>query len=119
MKFNSKKTGTQGEELAQQYLSKQGLTLIEKNFNCRLGEIDLIMQEGEYLVFIEVRIRHNQRFASPMESITYNKQQKSSKTAQFYLQQHHLIDKVPCRFDAVAVNLKSAQPSFEWIKNAF
>jgi putative endonuclease len=109
-------TGAMAEELAAIFLQKQGLVIHTKNYRCKLGEIDLIMQHADTLVFIEVRLRTHQAFANAAESITIHKQQKIIKAAQYYLQQHQLTDKVNCRFDVVAFG-NSSTP--EWIKNAF
>jgi putative endonuclease len=109
-------TGAMAEELAATFLQKQGLVIHAKNYRCKLGEIDLIMQHADTLVFIEVRLRTHEAFAKAAESVTIHKQQKIIKTAQFYLQQHQLTDKVNCRFDVVAFG-DSKIP--DWIKDAF
>jgi putative endonuclease len=108
--------GAVAEELAAIFLQKQGLVIRAKNYRCKLGEIDLIMQHADTLVFIEVRLRTHQAFAKAAESVTIRKQQKIIKTAQYYLQQYQLTDKVNCRFDVVAFGENSTP---EWIKDAF
>jgi putative endonuclease len=107
--------GTEAEQIAATYLQRQGLTLIGHNYNCRFGEIDLIMREGKVLVFVEVRLRSNARFGGAGMSITYAKQQKLKRTAEFYLQQH---GNTACRFDAVLMSKASAE-HIEWVRNAF
>jgi putative endonuclease len=109
-------TGAIAEYRAEVFLQEQGLVIREKNYRCKLGEIDLIMQHGENLVFVEVRLRTHQSFAGAAESVTIRKQQKIIKTAQYYLQQHQLTDKAHCRFDVVAFGESNAP---EWIKDAF
>ncbi|MET0357351.1 MAG: YraN family protein [Cellvibrio sp.] len=109
-------TGAIAEERAETFLRQQGLVIHAKNYRCKLGEIDLIMQHADTLVFIEVRLRTHQAFANAAESVTVQKQQKIIKTAQYYLQQHHLTDKAHCRFDVVAF---SDNGTPEWIKDAF
>jgi putative endonuclease len=104
------------EERAAIFLQKQGLVIHTKNYRCKLGEIDLIMQHADTLVFVEVRLRTHQAFAGAAESVTIRKQQKIIKTAQYYLQQHQLTDKVNCRFDVVAFGDSNIP---EWIKDAF
>jgi putative endonuclease len=111
-----KDAGARAEQLAQDYLVRQGLVKCAQNYRCKLGEIDLIMRHADTLVFIEVRLRKNNQFANAAESVTLSKQRKIINTAQYYLQQHQLTDKVNCRFDVVAFD-KALQP--EWIKNAF
>ena len=112
------------ENLACRYLENKGLNLIEKNFNCKVGEIDLIMQDNDTLVFVEVRYRKNKNFGSGAESITASKQSKLIKTASLYLQRHARLNQYPARFDVVSItgfietedlnNIK-----FDWIENAF
>jgi len=109
--------GLQAEEVARDYLKIQGMKWIESNYRCRLGEIDLIMRDGEYLVFIEVRSRSSVSHGGALESITYHKQQKLVRTASLYLLIHKLHDKVPIRFDVVSIEGKNQQ--LTWIKNAF
>jgi putative endonuclease len=111
-----KTAGAQAEDRAEVFLRQHGLVILSKNYRCKLGEIDLIMQHAEILVFIEVRLRTHQAFANAAESVTIRKQQKIIKTAQYYLQQHHLTDKANCRFDVIAFS-DNGNP--EWIKDAF
>lgn len=106
--------GNHTESIAEAFLINNGLVKKTQNYRCKMGEIDLIMLDGDTLVFIEVRLRKHTLFASASESVNYKKQQKMVKTAQFYLQQHQLFDKIPCRFDVVAFD-KNMKP--EWLKN--
>ncbi|AFI83840.1 YraN family protein [Methylophaga nitratireducenticrescens] len=109
-------SGRQAEQLACDYLKKQGLKLIQRNFHCRRGEIDLIMQDGKTLVFIEVRYRRNAYHGSALESITGSKQSRIIITAQHYLMQSGWSDN--CRFDAIAIT--ATQPDqILWIRDAF
>jgi len=109
-------TGSQAEQRAATFLEQQGLVIRAKNYRCKAGEIDLIMQQADTLVFVEVRLRSHRQFANAAESVTLAKQRKIIKTAQFYLQQHQLTDKINCRFDVIAFGDNSIP---EWIKNAF
>lgn len=106
-------SGKQAENLAADFLQRQGLRLVEKNYRCRMGEIDLIMDDLATRVFVEVRLRRNRNFGGAAESITRVKQGRLIRAAQHYLQQ---LPKQPqCRFDAVLLDgLK-----IEWIKDAF
>lgn len=110
--------GEEAESLASAFLQKQGLVFLERNFRCKAGEIDLIMRDGDILVFVEVRLRSNPFFAQAAESITWNKQRKLVNTAQLYLQQHKLFDKVSCRFDVIAIESNQIKLA-DWIQNAF
>lgn len=103
---------------AENFLRSKGLTLCEKNYRCRSGEIDLIMRDSDTLVFVEVRLRSNHKFEQASESVDYRKQQKIIKAAQHYLMEHQLTDKLPCRFDVVALSSANST-AIEWIPNAF
>ncbi len=111
---NSVTLGEQIENGVSKWLIKQGLTLITSRFRTKEGEIDLIMQEGDCLVFVEVRYRKVGNYGNALETIDHRKCQKIIKTAQYYLQQNG-YQAVDCRFDAVVITGKR----FEWIKNAF
>lgn len=115
-----RQTGNAFEQLAADYLGTQGLELVGRNYQCRLGEIDLIMTHGAMLVFVEVRYRLDNDFMSPVTSINTRKQQKLLRTAQVYLKQHHLTDAVPCRIDVVGItpDHRAGGYCFEWISNA-
>ncbi|MBN1378562.1 MAG: YraN family protein [Gammaproteobacteria bacterium] len=108
--------GQQAEDFARHHLEQHGLKLIESNFRCRLGEIDLIMRDDKTLVFVEVRYRKNREFGGPVVSISTAKQQKLRTAAKIYLQQHPLDAKKPVRFDVVGI--LGTDHSVEWIKNA-
>ena len=104
--------GRQGEDRALAHLEAHGLTLLERNFLCKSGEIDLIMQEGPVLVFVEVRRRASARFGGAVHSVTPAKQQRLFRAAQYYLLRHALPP--PCRFDLVAIDAEK----LSWIQNA-
>ncbi len=115
-KQSSKSVGDNAENQACSYLQQRGLKLIERNYRTQRGEIDLIMQQDKTLVFVEVRLRTNERFGSAAESITPRKQGRIIAAAQRYLQQQP--SPLTCRFDVVAISGKEA-PSINWIPNAF
>jgi putative endonuclease len=110
--------GQKAEDLAEAFLHNKGLVTHEKNFRCKLGEIDLIMRDQDVLVFVEVRLRSNPFFTNAAESVDRQKQRKIMNTASYYLQQKHLTDKVACRFDVVAIHQNTIRDS-NWIMNAF
>ncbi len=111
-----KDAGALAEQGAAHYLQGQGLKLIEKNFRTRFGEIDLIMQDGATLVFIEVRLRRNTNFGGAAASIDIRKQQRIIRASQQYLSS--LARTPPCRFDAVLLG-EAAGSGIRWLKNAF
>jgi putative endonuclease len=111
--------GKQAESLACEYLQRQGLHDIERNYRTRTGEVDLIMQDGRTLVFVEVRFRSNPNYGSGADSVTRRKQDKLINTALYYLQQHPHYAHWETRFDVVSISSPANHPEFEWIKNAF
>ena len=109
--------GTAAEELACRYLEARGFILVTRNFRCRAGELDLIMRDGDQLVFVEVRSRRDSRFGTPAESVTRTKQQRLLRAAAVYLQRQRLD--LPCRFDVLAILHAESEPQMEWIRDAF
>jgi len=102
------------------YLVARGLRLIVANYSCRAGEIDLIMQDADTLVFVEVRYRNHDGYGGALESVTKNKQRKIIATAKSYLLDCGLWEKVPCRFDAVIVQSEATgEGRVCWVKDAF
>ncbi|OUS30544.1 YraN family protein [Thalassotalea sp. 42_200_T64] len=117
---NSKQQGSFYEQAALNYLLEHRLILIEKNFQCRLGEIDLIMQDRQTLVFVEVKYRKSTHFGDPLEMVSRTKQQKICKTAQVFLQKQGMNEyNTYCRFDVVSIKGPSASTEITWLKNAF
>ena len=107
--------GRLAEALVADYLQARGLRLIERNYNCRLGEIDLILADGPTLVFAEVRLRRNRDYGGAAASITAAKRQRILKAARHYLSGR---PERPCRFDVIL--LDALDPDrIEWIKDAF
>ena len=110
--------GNRAEKLANKYLRKRGLKSLTQNFHCRFGEIDLIMEDQDYLVFVEVRYRKNQNFGGAIESVDRFKQAKLRRTAESYLLKSNKHD-YPCRFDILCITGNLKKPEIDWIKNAF
>lgn len=108
-------SGKRGEELAAAFLARAGLSLLARNYRCRYGEIDLILRDGDTLVFVEVRSRASGAFGGAASSITAAKREKLLKTARHYLA--GLRAEPPCRFDAVL--LTGEPPRIEWLRDAF
>ena len=118
----SRKSGLRHEAMAEKYLLRMGLKLVDKNYHTYRGEIDLIMQDQGTLVFVEVRFRQNSYFGSAAESVTSSKQHKLFSAAQRYLQQNSQYRENACRFDVIAITGSSdsrEKPKIDWIKNAF
>ncbi|QQK07314.1 YraN family protein [Miniphocaeibacter halophilus] len=100
--MNSKTIGNKGENLALEFLLNKGYNYIERNFSTRTGEVDLILQDNEYLVFVEVKLRKNTKFGYPRDFVTLNKQNKIISTAESFIQINNLYDFQP-RFDIVEI----------------
>ena len=112
-------TGAEAEDLACAWLQARGLRLRERNYRCRRGEIDLIMQDGEQLVFVEVRYRANDRWGGGLASVTRAKQQRLARTARLWLKLNPDVAGLPCRFDVVSVTGPQRAPKLKWVRGAF
>ena len=114
-----KQLGNDSEDLALNYLLQQGYRLIQRNFRCKSGEIDLIVQKENQLVFVEVRSRTGNQYGEPSETVNRKKQDKIRKTARYYLYQHRNLEQYYCRFDIVSIVWKEGKATVEWIPDAF
>ena len=102
--MDAKTRGVQGEELVANHYQENGYVVLNKNYKTRFGEIDIIVKNDETLVFVEVKTRENDTFATPAEAVDLQKQQRIIKTAQAYLTQNRLSDPI-MRFDVAEVLL--------------
>ena len=118
IKSQGYKNGIIAEETALNYLINQGLREVRKNYRTRFGEIDLIMKDGEIIVFIEVRYRSNTKFLEPVDSINKTKVKKIIRTSQHYIQKFEDEQNL-YRFDIIALTGNLDLPDIDWIKNAF
>ena len=105
-------SGRAAEDRALAHLAQHGLTLVERNFRCRSGEIDLVMKDGDTLVFVEVRMRRSANFGGAAASVTPAKQTRLTNAAQFFLLRYSALP--ACRFDVVAID----GDQLDWLKNA-
>ena len=114
-------TGEHYERQATVMLEQAGLAVLERNFSCKTGEIDIICDDGRSLVFVEVRYRKNPRYASAAASVSTAKQRKLIRTAQYFLQKRGWLNSRPCRFDVIAFSPTRDQSTDEiqWLKSAF
>ncbi len=117
-KGDSKDLGREGEDLAASYLRSLGYRILDRNYRCRLGEVDLIIEKKGKIVFTEVKTRRSVEDVSPRELISYSKQRHISRVAQNYLSSHRLQD-VSADFGVLIVDVSQASPRFEWIEGAF
>jgi putative endonuclease len=107
--------GKISEQKAKIFLEKKGFKFLAQNYRCFSGEIDLVMQDNEEIVFVEVRTRNHTDFGSAVDSVNVVKQRKLIKAAMHFLQKNNLLDEVDSRFDIIGIS----QDKIEWIKNAF
>jgi len=110
--------GRLGEDLAARFLEEQGLTIVERNVRCSLGEIDMVARDGEVVVIVEVRSRYGRNLGSPLESVTLRKQRRLTLLAQWY-RKWRCSRSCSMRFDVVAITWERGEPRFRWIPNAF
>ena len=111
--------GRWAESLALEFLLRQGLKLLARNFQVRCGEVDLILEDGGVVVFCEVRYRANHRHVHALETIDARKRSRIINTSYAWLQAHQAHAERVCRFDVVVVDGSSNKPGCQWIKNAF
>lgn len=113
--------GAWGEAQAARYLTGKGLRLVDKNYHSRYGEIDLVMEDDRYLIFVEVKLRKSSRYGTPAEAVTEKKQEKLRRTALAYLQTHE-TDRQP-RFDVIELyapqGVETKPIPIHHIENAF
>jgi putative endonuclease len=112
--MNRKEIGRKNEKLAQNFLKDNGYEIIQTNFQCKFGEIDIICKENNNLVFVEVRSKSYDYFGTPEETVEYQKQQKIIKTANYFIEKSK-IDYEEVRFDVISI----LDGKIKHIKNAF
>jgi len=103
MALNKRMIGTIWEQAAINYLKNDGYEILEMNYRCKIGEIDIIAKDEEYFVFVEVKYRKTASMGDPFDAINSKKQNTIRKTASYYLLCHNLSENTPCRFDAVGI----------------
>ena len=118
---NARLLGQWGEEQVAEKLRREGWTVLARNFRCRMGELDLVAENRTYLIFVEVKLRKDDRFGSACEAVTASKQRKLRTAAQFYLMSHPT--KLQPRFDVAEVyapqGVRTETPAIYYIENAF
>jgi putative endonuclease len=111
--------GRAAEEAALRFLESRGCALVERNYRCRLGEIDLVMRDGGSLVFVEVRARDSDAFGGAAASIGFRKQRRLAAAARHFLMTHPGAAELPARFDVVAIAGTGGENAPDWIRAAF
>lgn len=119
MRAQAAVTGAAAEKLACAHLREQGLRIIDTNYRCRFGEIDIIAASPTHIIFCEVRFRKNSRYGSAEDSVNRKKQQRILQTAQIYLSRLK-NNTLPCRFDVIAITLdEHGHNQLNWLTDAF
>lgn len=121
---NNREVGSRYEKRAAAFLERQGLTIVERNYRCRAGEIDIIARDGETCVFCEVKYRRTLAGGDPAEAVDWRKQRKICLAASWYLRERRIAQDVPCRFDVVALwgemgGNGEEKTKIRWIPDAF
>ena len=113
--MNKRKTGADKEQLACEYLKMRGMRIVEQNFRCRMGEIDIVGYHNGYLVFVEVKYRSNTLCGTAFEAVDYRKQCQICKVADYYRMIHRKSNNTCVRYDVVAIQGED----ISWMQNAF
>lgn len=113
--MNKRKVGYDKEELAATHLEQQGLVILQRNFSCRQGEIDIVACHGAYLVFVEVKYRSGDSMGTALGAVDYRKQRRICRVADYYRVLHKIGSQRMIRYDVVAIQGDKIQ----WIQNAF
>ncbi len=117
--LSNRLSGARGEDLALRYLAQRGYVLLERNYRTRYGELDLILQDGNTLVFVEVKLRRGTGFGHPLEAVTPRKQASIRSLARQYLRDRRPRFFDALRFDVVGILLGNGEPEIAHIENAF
>ena len=116
--MNNRRQGNDFETLAADFLKRNGMTILQQNFYCKMGEIDIIAKDDNYLVFVEVKYRKSKRTGAAAEAVNFNKMRKICRCADVWLMQHKSPPDVSVRFDVVAIeegHLSHYKNAFEYI----
>ena len=117
--MNRPNPGDHWERYAEQWLRRRGLLPLDRNVHCRFGEIDLILQQDQTVVFVEVRYRKGSAFGGACESVNAEKQQRIIRAAGWYLSRHPRLACAPCRFDVIGISGHRWRPRVQWLQDAF
>ena len=118
MSFSRIALGKSGEDLACRELERRGYAILARRYRRRRGELDIIARDGETVVFVEVKTRHDHAFGQAAEAVGLLKRRRMGQLAMDYVLRHHLTN-CPCRFDVVSIHFDQERPVIEVFKNAF
>jgi len=116
---STRQRGQHWEQVAEAFLNKRGLQTLQRNYQVRSGEIDLILLDGDTLVFTEVRYRKHSSHGTGADTVTWTKQRRIISAAQHFLQRHPIGSSRPCRFDVVSIGTENGRTLLNWIRDAF
>ena len=119
--MDNRSRGAWGEALAAEYLRRKGYAILDRNYRCRFGEVDIVASKDGFVAFVEVKLRKNSNYGTPAEAVTYSKQKKLRTTALTWLQEHH--GRLQPRFDVIEILAPQGEatkaPQIHHITNAF
>lgn len=113
--MNKRQIGAFYEEAAARFLEEKGVRIVEHNYRCRQGEIDLVGLDGDYLVFFEVKYRRNADVGLPAQAVDNRKQRRICRAAKYFLYEKKYGESIPIRFDVIAI----CAEQMDWYQNAF
>lgn len=117
--MNKRTSGSFYEDLACDYIVKNGGRILERNFRVRQGEIDIIAMDEGYICFIEVKYRKDNRYGGPLAAVSFNKIRQICRISRFYLSSRKISEDNPIRYDVIAISNEDNATIIRWIKNAF
>jgi putative endonuclease len=117
--LTNRQAGARWEKTAESFLRSKGLKLLQRNFSSRFGEIDLIMEDGRTLVFVEVKYRTSKQHGTGADAVTLQKQGRISRTASWFLVKNPGRAEQYCRFDVISIDPPKGDQGINWIKDAF
>lgn len=117
--MNKREIGAYYENIVCEFLTENGIKILERNFRCKSGEIDIVAEDNGYLSFIEVKYRAGSKYGTAEASVDLRKQKTICRVSDFYCKLHGLSEDHPRRFDVAAVNMESGVAKINYIKNAF
>jgi len=115
--IDNRETARAGEHLAAEHLTRNGCVVLQRNWRCPHGEVDIIAQEGDTILFVEVKARHHIAHALPREAVDARKQARLRQCAELYLSLY--CPDAPCRFDVIEVWWHAGKAHLQWLREAF
>ena len=118
MTFARLALGKDGERIAETYLKKRGCKIVQRNYRCAVGELDLIVVDRGVIVFVEVKTRSGLGYGGPLEAVAHRKQRKMIQVAQYFLNENKLASR-DSRFDVIGITWANGKADVHYVQNAF